>query len=325
MEGYDDKAIATDASRRYARYTNLAPGDYTFTVVASNNEDIWNTEGHAIRLHISPPWWRTTAAYILWGALTLGFIYWLYRFQFTRQMEKAERIRLKEMDILKTKIYQNITHEFRTPLTIILGVVRQLQNQVSEHAKDSLELIKRNGRQLLKLVNEMLDLSKMESGQLKLEQEQGDIINYLKYLLESFHSLAENKKIRLHFMSDLREFYMDYDPVRLMYVISNLLSNAIKFTPEGRDVYVSVQHQTRSQISESIITDASEVLIFTVKDTGIGIPEEKLPFVFDRFYQVDDSVTRIGEGTGIGLTLTKELIKLMGGDIKVESELGGGE
>lgn len=318
LESYDEHWVERDASRRYARYTNLPPGEYTFRVIAANNEGIWNNEGKSILLHISPPWWRTWWAYCAY-LLIFGSILWgIRRYELNRHLIRAEAHRLKELDAVKTKLYTNITHEFRTPLTVILGMVDHLKSQLDKQKSESLELINRNGKQLLNLVNQMLDLAKMESGHLKLEQEQGDIINYLRYLLESFHSYAESKRIRLHFLSELKEFHMDYDPNRLMYVMSNLLSNAIKFSPEDQDVYVSAHSQN------SKFPKASEVFIIRVKDTGIGIPEDKLPFIFDRFYQVDDSMTRKGEGTGIGLTLTRELVKLMNGEIMVNSEPGKG-
>lgn len=341
LEGYDKDWIYTDYSNRHIRYTNLSPGAYSFRVEAANNENKWNKDGKTIHLRIYPPWQRSLAAKITYVFLLLGGLWGLRRYELRRQFSRAEARRLKELDVLKNKLYANITHEFRTPLTIIIGIVEQINTQVSEHAKESLRLIKRNGWQLLKLVNQMLDLSKLESGHIKLELQQGDIVNYLQYLIESFHSYAESKKIRLHFMSDLNEFYMDYDAVRLMHVMSNLLSNAIKFTPEGGNVYVSVQNQTPkkppqvSKVSKTLnVLHTSKILSrkrlgietleIRVKDTGIGIPQEKIPFVFDRFYQVDDSSTRKGEGTGIGLTLTKELVTLMKGEIYIKSELGKG-
>lgn len=314
MQGYDDHWNETGASNRHIRYTNLAPGQYTFHVMAANNEGFWNTEGKKISIRIYPPWWRTTWATLLWITLISGIIYSVYHFQLNRRLTLAENQRLHELDTLKTKFYNNITHEFRTPLTVILGMAEQLRTQASEHRKEGITLIKRNGRQLLKMVNQMLDLSKLESGHLSLNPEQGDVINYIQYLLESFHSLAETRNIRLHFLSSLNQFYMDFDSEQLMHIVSNLLSNAIKFTPEGKDVYVAVETLRGIQAKLEI----------RVKDTGIGIPEEKLPFIFDRFYQLDDSTTRSWGGTGIGLTLTKELVKLMGGEIEVSSELGKG-
>lgn len=195
LEGYDQDTTQVRATRRYARYTNLAPGEYTFRVMASNNEGVWNDTGKSIAIVIHPPWWRTPAAYVLWIILLLGGIYSLYRFQLLRKLEKAERLRLAELNELRTRLYTNITHEFRTPITVILGVARQIERRLSENARENLQLIKRNGRHLLQLVNQILDLSKLESGHLKLEYERGDVTGYLKYLLKSFHSLAGSRGI----------------------------------------------------------------------------------------------------------------------------------
>lgn len=331
LEGYDKDWISPATNYPIASYTNIPAGNYTFRVIASNKNGVFSEGGITISLNISPPWywaWWSKTFYLL---VVVGIIYAVYRFQLYRKLEQAEAHRLKELNAVKTQLYTNITHEFRTPLTIILGMADQLKNQASEHVKDGLQLIKRNGRQLLRLVNQMLDLSKLESKRLKLDIEQGDMINFLRYLMESFHSFAESKKIRLHFMNDLKvkEFYMDYDAIRLMHVISNLISNAIKFTPEGGDVYLTVDGRAADGRRENGRRDSASIaryslLLIKVKDSGIGIPKDRLPFVFDRFYQVDDSATRKGEGTGIGLTLAKELVKLMNGQIDVQSELGIG-
>jgi len=224
----------------------------------------------------------------------------------------AETERLKELDEVKNRLYVNITHEFRTPLTIILGVAKQLKTQVQEKVADQVEMIRRNGHLLLQLINQMLDLSKLEVGKLELNYVRQDIIFFLKYLSESFHSAAEDRAVQLHFLSNLDELVMDYDPKYLQQIVFNLLSNALKFSPEGGHIYIQI-----SQVE-------SEELEIKVKDTGIGLRAEDLDRIFDRFYQSDTSNTRRGEGTGIGLALVKELMKLMGGDIKVKSKAGKG-
>ncbi|MCO6475791.1 MAG: response regulator, partial [Phaeodactylibacter sp.] len=226
--------------------------------------------------------------------------------------------------------------EFRTPLTIIQGTAGQLMSKVDHTVREELKRIQRNGRQLLNLVNQMLDLAKLESGSLPVHQQQGDVIPFLKYLLESFHSLAEAKDISLHFRSEAEMLVMDYDAEKIQQIVGNLLSNAVKFTGEGGKVALSVERcwlsvaglpnkqQTTDNKQRATNNKQHNFLSVSVSDTGIGIPEEKLPNVFNRFYQADDSATRRGEGTGIGLTLTKELVKLLGGKIEVESELNKG-
>ncbi len=220
-------------------------------------------------------------------------------------------VRLQEIDALKTRLYTNITHEFRTPLTVILGMTQQIKDKPAAYLQEGLNMITRSGQNLLNLVNQMLDLSKLESGHLSLHYQQGDVVNFMKYIVESLHSLAESKGLQIHFISDLEQLTMDYDETHLQQVVSNLLSNAVKFTPKGGNIYVSLSIQ-------------SQTFSFKVKDTGVGIAEADLPLIFDRFYQVDDTATRHGEGTGIGLSLTRELVKLMNGTISVKSQQGKG-
>ncbi len=290
-------------TRRVASYTNLDPGSYTFRVKASNSDGIWNKEGIALSITILPPWWATWWAYLLYLGLASAMVYAVYRFQLNRRLAFLETKRLKELDHFKTKLYTNITHEFRTPLTVILGVAKEA-------------IVQRNARRLLYLVNQMLDLSRLESGNLKLNRVQGDVLAFLKPIVESFQTLAEQKDVDLAFQTDTKELVMDYDPERLQQVVSNLLSNAVKFTPEGGEVRFAANSHPRSSAATS--------LLLIVQDTGPGIPEEQQPYIFDRFYQADDTPTRQAEGTGIGLALTKELVQLMDGQIEVESRLHEG-
>lgn len=228
-------------------------------------------------------------------------------------LQKAENqaLRLQELDDTKTTFYTNITHEFRTPLTIILGMTDQLKSHVYESGREGLEMIDRNGKQLLRLVNQMLDLQKLESKSMSLDLIQGDMLIYLRYLVESFHSYAATKNIRIYFLTELEQLQMDYDPDKLQSIVSNLLSNAVKFTPKGGEVFVELKLQTQH-------------VILCIRDTGIGIKADKIPHIFDRFYQVEGSSTRSAEGTGIGLALTKELVHLLKGVISVNSQAGQG-
>lgn len=225
-----------------------------------------------------------------------------------KDKERAER--LAELDTAKTRLYTNITHEFRTPLTVIMGASDLVQGNDPEK-----QLIKRNSRQLLRLINQMLDLSKLEAGALKLVPEQGDILPFLEYLVESFQSLAASKDIRLTFSRDLDALQMDYDAEKIQQIVTNLVSNAIKFTPESGTVAVYAS-------AEKLY--GKPHLIFKVQDSGAGIPEADIPHLFDRFFQVDASDMRRSEGSGIGLALVRELVQLMHGEIAVTSTVGRG-
>ena len=300
----------SNGTRNVLQFTNIRPGNYTLRVKGRTASGIWSTNEASIKIRISPPWWQSWWAYSLYilGALTA--IYFIYRFNLKRQVEIQETVRLQELDSLKTRLYTNITHEFRTPLTVIMGVADGLKNSPQER-----KLIRRNSSNLLRLINQLLDLSKLDSGTMNIDLAQGDVIHYLRYLTESFHSLAVERNIDLQFETDLKELIMDFDEVKVQHIIYNLLSNALKFTPEGGRVRIHTG--VREQ-------NGHKKLLVTISDSGIGISKEQLPHIFDRFYQADGSSTRKGEGTGIGLALTHELIRLMKGNIRVESTLGEG-
>ncbi len=318
LEGFQQDWVEVK-NERIARFPNLAPGNYTFRVMAKNGDGLWSEAAASFSFRILPPWWKTIWAFTLY-ILTAGLLAFLfYRYQLNRKLALAETNRLKELDEVKSRLYTNITHEFRTPITVIQGMAEQSLKYFRENSfkkmEGAVQVIQRNSRELLRLVNQMLDLSKMEAGALKLQLIQGDVVNFLQYLSESFHSFAQSKNIRLVTYKEAEALMMDYDPEKLQDVFSNLLSNAIKFTPEGGEIIFHIAQKEQK---------GNPHLLVKVKDSGIGIPEEKLANIFDRFYQVDDASTRKGEGTGIGLAHAKELVELMGGTIEVSSRLKEG-
>lgn len=302
-----------------AQYLNLAPGTYLFKVKAANSDGIWNDVPATLRIVIHPPWWASWWAYALYLLLAAGAAYGFYQIQLRRRLDHAETMRLQELDQVKTRLYTNITHEFRTPLTVILGVTEQVKHYLTQHQAQAqaslLETVQRNGSQLLQLINQLLDLSKLEAGSMRLQLQHGDVVIFIKYITESFHSYATGRGVQLHFLTDALTVEMDYDAEKFQMIVANLLSNAIKFTPSGGHVYVQVKEVEQK---------SKTWLSLRVKDTGVGIAPEKLPYVFDRFYQADDTSTRNSGGTGIGLALVRELARLMQGDISVSSKPGEG-
>ncbi len=318
LEGADKEWIES-GSRRTATYLHLPPGNYTFKVQGSNSQGIWSNKIAQIHITVLPPWWRSWWAYICYALLLVLAIGMYLRFSVNKAklrsqlfFEQREARRIKEIDGLKTQLYTNITHEFRTPLTVILGMAQQVVNNPAEHLNNGMNMIIRNGESLLKLVNEMLDLSKLETGKMSLQLVKGDVINFLRYIVESFNSLAESQQKQLHFLSAMDSMMISYDPEKIRQIVANLLSNALKFTAEKGNIYITVTE-------EDFQNPAQSWLILKVKDTGIGIPQSQMEHIFDRFYQLDNSLTRKMEGTGIGLSLTKELVKLMEGRIEVKS------
>ncbi|MEM1119738.1 MAG: ATP-binding protein [Bacteroidota bacterium] len=293
--------------QRTLTFTGLKAGAYQLKVKAVNPDLQFIEDTIKLNITIAPPWWQTWWAYSLYGLLGITGILLAYRFQLNRQLEKAETQRLQELDTLKTRFFTNITHELRTPLTLILGVADQLKKSAKKEIQQKAGLIGRNGQQLLDLINQILDLSKLESGKLSIQLVHGDLIPYLNYLLESFHSVAAEKNIRLHFLAEVPTLLLDYDAEKIKQIAQNLLANALKHTPENGNIYLQVRQSNNKA-----------ALIF--RDTGKGIHPNQLPHIFERFYQTDSK----NYGSGIGLSLTKEVVDLLGGNITVQSQLGKG-
>jgi signal transduction histidine kinase/CheY-like chemotaxis protein/ligand-binding sensor domain-containing protein len=300
-------------------FTNLSHGDYNLKIKACNYLGKCNAAAVNYKIIIRTPWVASWWAYTLYFVLIGGVLFWFYRFQISRKLVIAESQRLKEVNSLKNSLYTNITHEFRTPLTVILGMAASLKEAAEQkHFKEAdgpLEMISRNGQNLLHLVNEMLDLSKLESGKMELHLIQTDIIPFIKYLCESFQPYAEDAKTPLTIYCEIDKLIMDFDTHKMQTIISNLVSNAIKFSPKGGKIIVHLNKIAKAK---------KHYFLLKVKDSGIGIPDDKLSDIFSRFYQVDNSTSRKGEGTGIGLAITKEFVNLLGGAVEVKSTLGKG-
>jgi len=321
MEGFDRDWINA-GTKRHAEYTNLDPGSYVFRVKGSNSDGIWNEAGASIKIIINPPFWRTWWAYLLYAIAIVAIFVTIRKFEMNRvklrnelKLKDFEAIKLQEVDQLKSNFFANISHEFRTPLTIILGILKRSKKNGDESlVQKDFKTMERNASKLLHLINQLLELSKIESGSSKLSASKQDIIKFTKRILASFESLAYQKKQRLVFNripasgeDTPNELIMYFDIEKIETIIYNLLSNAIKFSPGGKTIEVELKE------------DKKYVKI-SVSNTGVEIPNKKLPHIFDRFYQVDDKRTKEYEGTGIGLSLVKEFIELHKGKVEVESE-----
>lgn len=341
LENFDDDWVNA-GTQKNAIYTNLDPGKYIFRFTASNKDGIWNKTGASIIIIITPPWWKTWWAYLFYVLIAGSILNLIWRMQLKRikvkneyEMAKFEAQKLHEVDEVKSRFFTNISHEFRTPLTLILGPVKQLIEKVNdEKIKDDLSLVHRNAKKLLGLVNQLLDISKIESGSMKLRTTQRNIIPLLKALVLSFTSYAERKKINLQFKSAVEEITAYIDTEKIEKIINNLLSNAFKFTPDGGKIEVTIA-SPKSPPKEGTFKEAAlncedgveasdQFVEIKISDSGIGIPKNEITKIFNRFYQVDGSHTREQEGTGIGLSLTKELVELHKGKLEVESEEGRG-
>ena len=311
-----------------ASYTNLDPGEYTFRVKASNNDGVWNTEGAAIKIIVHPPFWRTVYAYVFYALVIVSLIGY-FRYQSIQKLkrkfaleqekmhaeqERKEAQRIRELDRLKIKFLTNLSHEFRTPISLILGPVDKLiSHEKNEHSYSQLYMIKRNARRLLNLVNQLLDFRKMEEHELKLHTSEGELVSFIKEVSDSFKDLSERKKIDFVFHSQIEQLYTFFDHDKMERILFNILSNAFKFTLEGGKINLDVEKVEHS-------ADPSKTLVaIKVRDTGIGIAEDKKEKIFERFFQDTTAASILNQGTGIGLSITKEFVKMHGGTIDVDS------
>ena len=319
LEGFDKDWIDA-GTQRNATYTNLDAGEYIFRVTACNADGVWNEEGASLKIIIPPPFWATWWAYSFYVLFVLGVLYSIRKYELGRthlkNQHKLDEVKLKEReetDKMKSRFFANISHEFRTPLTLIIGPAERInRNSSGEEIEKQTSVIKRNADRLLSLINQLLDLSKLEAGRLELKASKQNIVPFIKGITMSFESIAEGKDISLKVISDREQIELYFDKEKMTKIVTNLLSNAFKFTAESGQITVTIKE-----------TDNNSVRIM-VKDTGQGILKEELPKLFDRFYQVDSSQTREHEGTGIGLALTKELVELHHGTISVDSKLNEG-
>ncbi len=315
-------------TNRDVTFTELGSGEYELHVIGSNNDGVWNREGAILKITITPPFWSTKWAYLFYSILLAILLYGIRKYELNRvnlknrlKQEHFETQKLKEIDEMKSEFFANISHEFRTPLTLILGPVEQLeQNESDKFRKQKLQTVKKSAGTLLKLINQILDLSKIETGKAKLKYEKNDLVGFIKGITMSFTSIAERKNITLTFNSDLDYINTTFDKDAVEKIFYNLISNAIKFTHAGGSVEVKIS------FTENIEKDNAKTnqCVISVKDTGIGISDEDLSKVFNKFFTVEKLSRTEEQGSGIGLALAKELVELHGGNIVVQSKLNEG-
>ncbi len=331
LEGFD-KEWNYIGSSNTASYTNLDPGNYTFRVRASNNDGVWNNTGASIKIYVQPPFWRTIYAYIFYLLLATGLLLYsrylglkklekkflLQNEKTKAAQEKKDLEKMHELDRLKIKFLTNLSHEFRTPISLILGPVDTLitQNQNTPFT-GQLQMVKRNAKRLLNLVNQLLDFRKMEEGELQLNCSEGELIAFVKEVFDAFKDVSERKEIQFTFNNQIAELPTLFDHDKIERILFNLLSNAFKFTLKGGKISVDVTSLDKSN-------NETHWIGFTISDTGIGIPAAEKEKIFDRFFQHTTATSILNQGTGIGLSITKEFVKMHGGTITVDSTLGKG-
>jgi signal transduction histidine kinase len=310
MRGFSDAWIDAETTRT-ATFTNLRPGSYTFEVRGSNNDGVWSEAGASLALTILPPWWGTRWAMGLYLLILVGSGAGLRRYDMNRlrlehrlRREHEEAEQLRELDRARSRFFADVSHEFRTPLTLTLGPLDDLRSgfhgPLPAPVQGQVELARRNAGRVLELIDQLLEVARLEAGSTPLRARNLELGTFLRRSAAQFEPLAGRRGVRLEVTTPEGEVQVLADPGHLEKILANLLSNALKFTPPGGTVAVSLEG------------DGAAARI-AVRDTGPGIPPEELPRIFGRFYRGEGSSEQAHPGTGIGLALVRELVQLHGG------------
>lgn len=312
LEGLEDdwNYIGTNKT---ASYTYIRPGKYTFKVRNSNSEGVWNSNIKTLEITILPPWWKTLWAYMAYALIVMFLMTFILRLLII----KTKQSRDLELDRLKMQFFTNISHELRTPLSLIIAPLENIltNSKLSGQIKNQLMTINKNANNLYQLVNELMDFSKADEKKLSLRVQSGDIIKIIKETTASFNETAELRHIKLKVESDEDKIDIWFDRNKVEKILMNLLSNAFKFTNDNGEIKVEV-------IKEEVKNEKypEGCIRINVKDNGIGISEENIKKLFNRFYQVQNLETINNSGTGIGLSMVKMLAEIHKGEISVKSK-----
>lgn len=330
--GFNEDWIFTDANRRYASYSNLRPGDYDFQVRSTNENGTWNDEMAHVFVTVLPAYWETKWAFLVYIVILLLLLYYFRnqvltraRFRHDLKMERYEKQQLEEYNDMKLKFFTNISHEFRTPLTLIMGPLENIlsSGNLDRRIKNQLLLVHRNSKRLLGLINQLMDFRKAESGNLILQVGKLDLIKFVKGIAALFRSKASQNRIDFKVVLHKKSAVLWFDANVVETIIYNLLSNAFKFTSDQGKIRLIITFL--DQNNERVENELAEIhyIQIQVRDTGIGISKERIGLLFKRFYSIDKTEIQ-KRGTGIGLALCKDLAELHHGTIGVISEAGEG-
>lgn len=322
LKGFDDKWITIDASNPKATYNNLSRGTYTFNVRIKNSDAYPGAKPTSLIIEVRPPFWLSWPAFLIYFIIVAALIVFIYRylvdratFELRLSKEHQERKHIEEISAMKVKFFTNLSHELRTPVSLImLPVENMLSKNPDPNIKNNLTMVLRNAKRLLFIVNQLLDFRKLEVGEITYHPVMGNIVSFIKDVTLPFMDIAQNKNIKLSVRSNVEELYTNFDHNKLERIIFNLLSNAFKYTGNRGSIDVSVYYDAEKPMPIRI----------EVSDTGIGIEPDKITNIFQPFYQADNQGTIANMGTGIGLSITYEFVRLHNGTIRVESEINKG-
>ncbi len=311
-----------------ATYANLSPGNYVFRVKASNNDGLWNEKGISLKIHISSPLWLTGWAIALYILIIIGILYYIFMIFMAEEkikseayLERLEAKKTHELDAMKIQFFTNLSHELRTPLTLILGPIQKLlkEGTGNEQQTSIYNMVYKNANRLYQIINQLLDFRRIEAGYMKLEVNNDDIIRFTEVIAGAFNYMANQRNIKYSIHSSINSLKAWFDPDKLDKILNNLISNAFKYSADGSEINI---HLSTGQYPRE--TGQIKYFIIIVKDSGFGIPEESLKNLFTLFYKAQDHKNPNSESSGIGLSLTKELVNIHKGHIEVNSEVGKG-
>ncbi len=316
--------------QRSATFTNLEAGDYIFMVKAANNDGVWNDIPTQVKLTVLPPYWKTWWAYTIYALFIIFLLYVFYNFSQKNAKLKNKLLfdqlthdKEQELNQQKLRFFTNISHEIKTPLTLILAPLEKLikMNEGNNKVANQLMLMQRNGDRLIRLINQLLDFRKFETGNVKLTAAEGDIVKFSREVFIAFEVYTHQKALEMRFSTEREEIIAWFDRDKLEKILYNLLSNAIKFTPEGGQISVNIKLGYDHK-EDNDITPPSHVVLEII-DNGLGIPSENIGKIFDRYNHFDSSNTNLF-GTGIGLSYSKGLVELHHGELSVVSQRATG-
>ncbi|WP_369753104.1 two-component regulator propeller domain-containing protein [Flavobacterium sp. WC2409] len=327
LEGFE-KDWNYVGNNRTATYTNLEAGEYTFKVKAANKAGIWSSKPVVLHIRVLPPWWRSYLAYFLYiGLLVFVLLYLngIYQNKFKAKqaivLEREKAIQLEKLNNKKLQFFTNISHEFRTPLTLIINpledILKNKNEDISKEVFDKLKTIHKSSDRLSRLINELMDFNKLQFNKIILQVKKVEVISFTKEIISYFDEEARNRKIKIIFESPLEKLNDWLDPKMLEKIIFNIISNAFKFTPDNGLISVAIE-----KVEKALLIDGNVVPSFSivVTDTGAGIAKKDLKRIFDRFYQVNNLNKVYYGSTGIGLEVVKEFVELHQGIIGVDSK-----
>lgn len=318
LKGMSDRWIEINPQDGVGRanFTNLAPGSYELEVYSAGFDKVWNEQPATLKIEVQPPLWATWWAKLIYLLFIIAILTWGYRWKMEQNRKRMEDEKYKELEEMKYRFFTNISHEFRTLLTLIITPIGSILKRTTDsETRHQLNDVSRNAGDLLQLVNQLLDFRKMEMNGERLNLQSGNLNEFIQYTTMKFMPLAEQKNIRLTFEDKTEGLFMYFDKDKLGKVLTNLLSNAFKFTKAGGKVNVCL---------EKCILDSRRCAHIIVEDTGCGIPKEEQGHVFERFYRMEQDSSSQQIGSGIGLNMVYEYIQLHEGKVSLESEEGKG-